>query len=116
MKVSIKGGQPTGSGISAPEPDLSDLAACVAKMRALGVTKWGDIELGPVPEVRHPLPPPMTDFEIKKAARLEHERRRIRNELLDFGAAEGLPDDIEQAIDEILAKQEEAETQPAPSV
>ena len=30
--------------------DISSLEARVAKMRALGVTKWGDIELGPVPQ------------------------------------------------------------------
>lgn len=29
--------------------DLKDLEARVAKMRELGVTKWGDIELGPPP-------------------------------------------------------------------
>jgi hypothetical protein len=29
---------------------IADLEARVAKMRALGVTRWGDIELGPVPQ------------------------------------------------------------------
>lgn len=29
---------------------ISDLEQRVTKMRELGVTKWGDIELGPVPQ------------------------------------------------------------------
>ncbi len=111
MKVELKGGQPEGCGIG---PVQDDLDAKVARMRSLGVTKWGDIELGPVPEVRHPLPPPMTDLEIKRAARLEGERRRIRNEILDFGASEGLPENLEEEVDRRVQAQEEAETQPAP--
>jgi hypothetical protein len=31
------------------ESAIADLECRVAKMRALGVTRWGDIELGPVP-------------------------------------------------------------------
>lgn len=35
--------------MSADYADLQVLEQRVAKMRALGVTKWGDIELGPEP-------------------------------------------------------------------
>lgn len=36
-------------GVVSNEIDIAELEARVAKMRALGVTRWGDIELGPEP-------------------------------------------------------------------
>ncbi|MER3499799.1 MAG: hypothetical protein C4308_14855 [Chitinophagaceae bacterium] len=53
---------------------ISELEARVAKMRELGVTKWGDIELGPAPQ------PDATETQQPKktAAEIEQEQRLAR--------------------------------------
>lgn len=63
--------------------ELSQLAATVAQMRALGVTKFGDIELGPDPNVQ-------TDGreETQRTADAQASNRE-RKRLLKFGASGG---------------------------
>jgi len=53
--------------------DVADLEAAVSRMRALGVTKWNGIELGP-PAPAPPQEP--TPKEILEKAAREEERRR----------------------------------------
>lgn len=55
---------------------LDDLEACVRKMRALGVTKYRDIELGPEPptEIGETQRTTVTDDTVK-AQRAEVQRR-----------------------------------------
>ena len=50
-----------------------ELEAIVARMRALGVTKYGDIELGPTPA---PAPKVLTPEEIQKRREETEERQR----------------------------------------
>lgn len=52
---------------------LEDLEARVAKMRALGVTKWGDIELGPEP-------PPAESGETQRTSPPDEVLRTMRAE------------------------------------
>ena len=56
--------------------DLADLEARVLRMRALGVTKWGDIELGPEPAPADDSDQPSgyTAEERVKMARVERQR------------------------------------------
>jgi hypothetical protein len=57
-------------------PDLSDLEAAVLKMRALGVTEWNGIKLGPEP-MKHDdtdQPSGLTADERAKLQRAERHR------------------------------------------
>jgi hypothetical protein len=47
---------------------LDELEATVARMRALGVTRFGEIELGPAPLPPAEDPPKMTEEERKDAS------------------------------------------------
>lgn len=62
--------------------DPSQLPAVVAQMRALGVTKFGDIELGPDPTTR---PDEGETQRTADAVRLKQER----SQRLRFGASGG---------------------------
>lgn len=53
---------------------ISDLEQRVAKMRALGVTKWGDIELGPAPAPEATT----TTQQPKSPEAIEREQRNAR--------------------------------------
>lgn len=56
--------------------DLDELERVVARMRALGVARWGDIELGPEPHTAEPreLTP---EEEARRARRAIEARHRI---------------------------------------
>ena len=54
-----------------------DLRAAVAVMRELGVTRWGDIELGPVPVP--PADPDETKPESPQARHAHYWRRVVRS-------------------------------------
>lgn len=55
--------------------DIADLEARVAKMRSLGVVKWGDIELGPEPSPESDeTQRTATPDEAMKMARAERQR------------------------------------------
>jgi hypothetical protein len=58
-------------GAQAVSPD--ELEATVARMRALGVTKFGDIELGPAPG---PAAKVITPEEVQKRREQAEERHR----------------------------------------
>lgn len=64
---------------------LTRLRVAVAEMRQLGVTKWGDIELGPAPPVA---PPPEREL---NEAELENDRLRAVRERFNIalGSAGG---------------------------
>jgi hypothetical protein len=66
------------------DPAIADLEARVAKMRALGVTRWGDIELGPAPQGEA-----KTQTQQKSPAQLEEERRKAQRSIA-LGAAGAL--------------------------
>lgn len=55
---------------------IEDLELRVKKMRALGVTKWGDIELGPEPPSTSG-----TDAEETQRVSAEEQERRARAEM-----------------------------------
>ena len=63
--------------------DPSQLDEVVAQMRRLGVTRFGDIELGPDPTQR-----PDELGETKRTADAEH-RAKERKRVLTFGASGG---------------------------
>ena len=86
-----------------------ELRQAVALMRKLGVIRWDDVELGPEPTILPPLPAQMSEAEIKRFNRLQDERMRIRQEILDFAASEGMPDDLEAEIERRLTRKIEME-------
>lgn len=53
---------------------LADLEATVQKMRALGVTKWNGIELGPAPSETTDEQPSEQQAEDPMKKRAEHQR------------------------------------------
>lgn len=62
--------------------DLASLAATVAEMRRLGVTRWGAIELGPEPSTASP--------NEDETQRTDADRLKLeREERLRFGASGG---------------------------
>lgn len=63
--------------------DVTKLPAIVAEMRRLGVTKFGDIELGPDPTAR-----PDEEAETKRTAEAAHLKER-RDHVVRFGASGG---------------------------
>lgn len=66
------------------DPAITDLKARVTAMRALGVVKWADIELGPEPA---PKAETSQEDETQRKDRLEAEQKR--KERLKFGASGG---------------------------
>ncbi len=67
----------------AKDPELDKLEARVRVMRAIGVTKWRDIELGPVPVATGPVEDP-----TQRSQTREHEEEQRRHRLR-FGASGG---------------------------
>jgi hypothetical protein len=63
--------------------DITQLPAVVAQMRALGVTRWGDIELGPDPNTR-----PDEEGETQRTAEAAH-AKAVRDQRVRFGASGG---------------------------
>lgn len=63
--------------------DITDLPTVVAQMRKLGVTKFGDIELGPDPNVR-----PDDEAATQRTAEAQHLKRE-RDQRVRFGASGG---------------------------
>ncbi len=64
---------------------LAQFRERVAEMRALGVTRWGDIELGQVPTAEAPTRNPS----IQETAKAEEKLERL-DRSLHRGAASGL--------------------------
>lgn len=65
------------------EAAITDLRARVKAMRELGVVKFGDIELGPLPAKAEP----RDDEETQRSDRLEAEKQRVAR--IRFAASGG---------------------------
>ena len=60
----------------APEDDLAAFEAKVRRMREMGVTEWGDIKLGPVPQAAP------KELSVKEKLILAREREEKQRDIL----------------------------------